>query len=87
MNVLVWNDKNGNRYYAANTPLQELKAYKRVFEDMDAQEFFECSPPEKTMRDLFKRARSGDMKSMKLFVQSRRDYEYERTALEEITEP
>lgn len=78
MKILVYDGKHDQAYWLADSPKQETAAFRRMFELMHELEYYESVPPEAGKeRDLYLLAKDGDDKSLKKFLQMRRNNEYE----------
>lgn len=88
MDILIYHAKHGDIYYAANGQEQMLKAYGAIFKEMDKQGDYECCPPEtKQEKELYKKAKKGDLHATRIFLIGRREYEYENITVDKVNIP
>lgn len=89
MRTIIWKAKHDNEIYDASTPEKEAVSFKAIFDFMESQGDYECSPPKAKRRALYARAKKGDAKAIKEFLlsRSRDNYEYEEIRIEDTKNP
>lgn len=85
MEVLIWHAKDEDVIYDASTNDKAFKAYGAIFKTMDENGDYECCPPEtKQERELYRKAKAGDLNAARIFLVGRRDYEYENIEVKTV---
>jgi hypothetical protein len=82
MKLLIWKDKHGNWYWAAEKDKLDL-AFLEMFKKIDESGYY--TEFEGDQKQAYEEAKEGKAKSAKWLIQLRTDYEYEGYDVEEAT--
>lgn len=81
--VLVLKTKYEDLIFDASNPIAEELSYKKIFK---YNEDFSCYTDiqDKHQKELYKKAKKGDVAAIKELLELRADYEYEYVSLKEL---
>lgn len=82
MKLLIWKDKHGNWYWAAEKDKLNL-AFLEMFKRVDESGYY--VELEGDQIQAYKEAKAGNAKSARWLIQLRSDYEYEGYDVEGVT--
>ena len=80
--ILIWYNKDGQRYWDVSTIDLELRAFLSMFKTIDALQYYVDLNAKQSV--LYNKALEGDSISAKKLIILRSKYEYEGWTIEEV---